>query len=431
MKFPYVKLPSFDPRRPWVIRPLIPVVIEANHQTSPEFLALLDSGADRCLFHADIARALGLSMETGVRHSFAGIEGGKINEKPFDPQRLLVTVKNALDKSRLEQDQKLFVDDLMTRFGIVGVSQEMRRICAFVNRIARAETPVLITGENGVGKELIARAIHTLSGRKAFVPVNSAAVPKDLIESELFGHKRGAFTGAIADRIGKFRMADGGTLFLNEVGDMCPDMQAKLLRAIETKEITAVGSTHVETLDVRIIAATNQNLQKKMESGMFREDLFYRLRGVSIHVPPLRERRDDIPVLAEYFLTASNEGKEQKHRFSPQALEALKQHDWHGNVRELKYFVETLCLFADEEVIDHLQVFSALRWDKDDLQSSLRREEGHLLAKNIQSLRQYEQELIQKTLTETSGNITKAAELLKIDRTTLSKKIKRLGLGRR
>jgi two-component system, NtrC family, nitrogen regulation response regulator NtrX len=351
-------------------------------------------------------------------------------EKPFDHQRLLVTVKNALEKSNLEQDQKIFVDDLMKRFGIIGISKEIRSVCALVNRIAKVNTPVLITGENGVGKELIAQAIHQLSERKTFVPMNSAAVPKELIESELFGHKKGAFTGAIADRVGKFQMADGGTLFLDEVGDMCPEMQAKLLRAIETKEVTAVGSSQVQKLDVRVIAATNQDLQTKIASGEFREDLFFRLRGVSIHISPLRERRDDIPILAEYFLDKCNEGKELKRRLSEQALDALKQADWHGNVRELKYFIESLVLFVDDEIIDHLQVLAALRANKlpESSRAKFSSDKFREVGTDIRHLHQYEQELIEKTLVDTGGNITKAAEILKIDRTTLSKKIKRLGL---
>lgn len=354
-------------------------------------------------------------------------------EKPFDPQRLLITTKNALEKSHLEQDQKTFVDDMMTRFGIIGVSQELRKICSLVNRIAKVDTPVLITGENGVGKEVIAKAVHELSGRKTFVPVNCAAIPKDLVESELFGHTKGSFTGAVADREGKFQQADKGTLFLDEIGDMPLDTQAKVLRAIEIKEVTAVGSSVVRKLDVRVIAATNQQLPLKIQAGEFREDLFFRLKGVSIHIPPLRERREDIPVLAEHFLNNYIKGEKIK-RFSEQALEALKRYDWHGNVRELKYLVENLALFVDDEIIDHLHVLAALRADKPP--ESSRAKHGWegvptpdlRSTTDLQNLRRFELELIEKTLTETNGNITRAAEILKIDRTTLSKKIKRLGL---
>jgi two-component system nitrogen regulation response regulator NtrX len=354
-------------------------------------------------------------------------------EKPFDPQRLRITVRNALDKSQLEDEKRLYVEEMMTRFGIIGVSASLRKICSLIIRISKADLPVLITGENGVGKELIAHAVHELSGRKVFVPVNCAAIPRELIESELFGHKKGSFTGAVADRKGHFQIANQGTLFLDEIGDMSLDMQAKILRAIETKEISSVGSSNLNKIDVRIIAATNKELQHKILSKEFREDLYFRLRGIAIHVPPLRERREDIPILAQHFIERyckAEKSKSALKRFSPLALDVIGKQDWHGNVRELKYFVETIALLADEEVIDHLHVLGALQHNETSLDSAHSSEalQNSTLRSFAEHIQKFEKNLIEKTLLETNGNITRAAELLQLERSTLSKKMKRFGI---
>ncbi len=349
-------------------------------------------------------------------------------EKPLEPQRVLITMKNALERERLKKNQQELVADMMEHFGIVGVSEELRQLCAAVSRIARLDTPVLITGENGTGKELLASMIHKFSGRSPFVCVNCAAVPHELIESELFGHRKGSFTGAVNDRLGKFQAADGGTLFLDEIGDMSPHMQAKILRALEIKEITMIGGTTPVKVNVRVIAATNKNLPAEIKEHRFREDLYYRLRGVTLNIPPLRERRDDIRPLAEHFLTdfCQERNLPLKH-LSENAIEVLRTQEWRGNVRELKHFIENLAIFANERTIDRLGVLMLLESTTAITEAPAPAPAAH--AEPLQlSTQSFEKRLILKTLRETGGNITRAAEKLNIDRATLSKKIKRLGL---
>jgi len=347
-------------------------------------------------------------------------------EKPLEPQRVFVTIKNALEQSRLEKSQLVLIEDMMQRYGIVGTSESLRGICAAASRIARHQTPVLVTGENGTGKEKIAELIHKFSGRGSWITVNCASIPHELIESELFGHKKGAFTGAVVDKIGKFQLADHGTLFLDEIGDMTLDMQAKILRALETKQVAMVGGNDSSTVDVRFIAATNKNLPDEIREGKFREDLYYRLRGLILHIPPLRERREDIIPLAKYFLTKYSEQEPPAKQFTSNALSVLKMQEWKGNVRELKHVVETLAIFSDDETIDRLQVLTLLQ----SLSESSRNES--INTQSSTSLKSttgsYEKSLILSALRETNGNITHAADKLNIDRATLSKKIKRYGL---
>jgi len=349
-------------------------------------------------------------------------------EKPLEPRRVLVTIKNALEQSRARESERALVEDMMNRYGVVGASESLKKLCATAVRIARHTTPVLVTGENGAGKEKIAEVIHRFSGREPWVPVNCASIPHELIESELFGHKKGAFTGALSDKVGKFQAADHGTLFLDEIGDMDHDMQAKILRAIETKEVCMVGGNTVTAVDVRFIAATNKNLPEEIEAGRFREDLYYRLRGMILHVPPLRERREDIAPLARHFLTGySKEQRCEKH-LDERAVGVLSEQEWRGNVRELKNVVESLAIFSDDDTIDHLQVRTMLQSlsQSPDHGSMTRPEKpGNSLKSTTAS---YEADLILAALKEANGNITHAAEKLNIDRATLSKKIKRYGL---
>jgi DNA-binding NtrC family response regulator len=347
-------------------------------------------------------------------------------EKPLDPKRVLVTLKNALERGRLERGQQVLVEDMMERYGIVGVSEEMRRICISVSRIAKLDIPVLLTGENGTGKEIVAHMIHNFSGLPTLVCINCAAIPQELIESELFGHHKGSFTGAVTDHPGKFEAADGGTLFLDEIGDMSHGTQAKILRALEGKEITRIGGTTATKVNVRVIAATNKNLAEEIRQNRFREDLYYRLRGVTLHIPPLRERRDDIPPLAEHFLQDfCRERSLPTRRFTKDALDTIREQEWRGNVRELKHVVGNLAIFADDDVIDHLAVRTLLQSLSEGGVPVMAEHSGSSLH---QSTISFERTLIQKTLHETDGNITRAAERLRIDRATLSKKIKRLGL---
>jgi len=350
-------------------------------------------------------------------------------EKPLEPQRVLTTVRNAMQKFHLEAAQQTLVEEMLKHYGIVGVSEVMKKIYSDASRIAKYDTPVLITGESGTGKECLAQLIHRLSGRASFVPFNCAAVPQELIESELFGHTKGAFTGATSDKQGKFQLADNGTLFLDEIGDMSLNMQSKILRALETKDVSKVGGNETERVNARCIAATNKNLSSEIRNGKFREDLLYRLRGITFHLPPLRERRDDIPHLARYFLSEwCKKNKTEHKRLSERTEHIVQEQDWRGNVRELKYVVETLAMYSDNETIDHIQTQSLLASLDEPQFSSLDYRTYQQSLPLHEALEHFEKNLIQQSLLETQGNISHAAEKLHIDRAHLSKKIKRFGL---
>ncbi|PKD44367.1 sigma-54-dependent transcriptional regulator [Rhodohalobacter barkolensis] len=276
-------------------------------------------------------------------------------EKPPDLNRLLVTVRNALKSSELIRENKQIKSELLGVSEIIGESAPIKKIKDTISKIAATSSRVLITGENGTGKELVARSIHSQSRRasKPFVDVNCAAIPSELLESELFGHEKGAFTGAIKQRIGKFEQANGGTLFLDEIGDMSPDAQAKVLRALQENRVTRVGGSESIEVDVRVISATNKDLRSEIEQGGFREDLYHRLSVIPIHIPPLRERREDIPLLAKTFLARLGEeeivfsGKS----FTDDAIEVLKEQTWSGNIRELQNVIERLAILSPEDEI--------------------------------------------------------------------------------
>ena len=280
-------------------------------------------------------------------------------EKPLDTTRLLVTLRNALERKGLSDYVERLRTEVESRYEIVGTSFAIRHVLQVVEKVGPTDADVLITGENGTGKELVARALHRLSQRAdgPFVEVNCAAIPSELIESELFGHLKGSFTGAVADRTGKFEQADGGTLFLDEIGDMSPAAQAKVLRALAERVVTRVGGTKAMDVDVRVVAATNKDLEDEIAQGQFREDLFYRLNVVPIHVPPLRERRDDIPMLVRHFVRRMvDSGRGQERTFSSGALERLSELDWPGNVRELRNTVERLMILAAGPEVDRKSV---------------------------------------------------------------------------
>ena len=274
-------------------------------------------------------------------------------EKPLDLNRLLVTIRNATDKQQLVQETKQLKRRVNKALNIVGESAAISKVKDIIERVAPTEARVLITGPNGTGKELVAHGLHQQSSRAAmpFVEVNCAAIPSELIESELFGHEKGAFTSAIKQRKGKFEQADGGTLFLDEIGDMSLSAQAKVLRALQENKITRVGSDKDINVDVRVIAATNKNLTKEIEQSNFREDLYHRLSVIVIHVPPLCERLDDIPALVDHFnnLICADYGTQPK-QFSPKAIEALQKLPWTGNVRELRNVVERLIILGGKEI---------------------------------------------------------------------------------
>jgi DNA-binding NtrC family response regulator len=276
-------------------------------------------------------------------------------EKPLDLNRILVTIRNAKDRVVLVEETKQLKSTVRKFKGssIIGETEGILKIKEMIEKVAPSDARVLITGGNGTGKELVARSLHDFSNRKKmpFVEVNCAAIPGELIESELFGHEKGAFTSAVKDKKGKFELASGGTLFLDEIGDMSLAAQAKVLRALQENVIQRVGSERDIKIDTRILAATNKDLRKEIEEGRFREDLYHRLAVILIHVPSLNERRDDIPLLAEHFLTlVCNEHGVPRKEFTDDALEALKQTDWTGNIRELRNIVERLVILCGHKI---------------------------------------------------------------------------------
>ena len=287
------------------------------------------------------------SIETAVEATRRGAYD--FLEKPLDTDRILVTIRNALQARGLSQEVTRLRDEVESKYEIVGRSFAIRTVLERIEKVGPTDARVLITGENGSGKELVARALHRVSSRvdDPFVEVNCAAIPAELIESELFGHVKGAFTGAHADRKGKFERADGGTLFLDEIGDMSLSAQAKVLRTLQDGVVTRVGGESSTQVDVRVIAATNKDLAAEIEADRFREDLFFRLNVVPIHVPPLRDRREDIPMLVRHFTErAIEEQRLPPRRLSPDAVERLAAMDWPGNVRELKNTVERLLILS-------------------------------------------------------------------------------------
>ncbi|MFA6566869.1 MAG: sigma-54 dependent transcriptional regulator [Victivallales bacterium] len=339
--------------------------------------------------------------------------------KPFTDEELFSAVRRAMDKLSLRRSgHEAKVSISYTLNGIIGESESMRRVHDAVKKAAPTSATVLITGESGTGKELVARAIHYNSPRASapFVPVNCGGIPEGLLESELFGHVKGAFTGATEARAGFFHAADGGSLFLDEVSETSPSMQVKLLRALQDKEICMIGSTRSRTVDVRFLAATNKDLRSLVSSGAFREDLFYRLNVITINIPPLRERIGDILLVAGHFAAkfAAEMGKPAP-QFSDEALSVLRNYFWPGNVRELENVVQRLVVMTDGEVIDVPDLPSLMRF------SALRRTGFDM------TLAEMEAEYIRNVLESVNGNRTRAAEILGIDRKTLRASLKRFG----
>jgi two-component system, NtrC family, nitrogen regulation response regulator NtrX len=274
-------------------------------------------------------------------------------QKPFDLGRLEITLRNALDKSSLVKETKTLKKKISKKFEMVGDSETIQDVKAMIEKVSATDARVLITGPNGSGKELVARWIHEKSKRAtgALVEVNCAAIPSELIESELFGHEKGSFTSAIKQRIGKFELAEGGTLFLDEIGDMSLSAQAKVLRALQENKITRVGGDKEITVHVRVIAATNKDLKKEIEENRFREDLYHRLSVIVIKVPALKDRKDDIPLLSDKFLDdIAEEYGARKKNIQPAAFEALKKHNWTGNIRELRNVIERLVIMSGDEI---------------------------------------------------------------------------------
>ena len=351
-------------------------------------------------------------------------------QKPLDTDRLLVTFRRALELKGLTESMAELRSQVESRYEIVGNSLPIRRVLERVEKVAGTDARVLISGENGTGKELVARAIHRLSSRSdtVFIEVNCAAIPSELIESELFGHLRGSFTGAFADRAGKFEQANGGTLFLDEIGDMSRDAQAKVLRVLEQGVLTRIGGSEAIEVDVRVLSATNKDLEQEIEDGGFREDLFYRLNVVPIQVPALRERREDIPMLVTHFSEgmAAREGSIPRV-FSDAAMERLKALTWPGNVRELRNTVERLLILSDGSEItpDNVDSLTISRARSADPGKEL------LALGNFSTFKEEaERAYILNKLRANDWNVAETARRIEMPRSNLYKKIERYGLVR-
>jgi two-component system, NtrC family, nitrogen regulation response regulator NtrX len=349
-------------------------------------------------------------------------------QKPLDRERLLITVRNAMQAKHLMSEVREMKKQVEGKDIMLGDSPKMKEVLTIIERVAPTEARVLILGENGVGKELVARAVHRMSRRqdKQFVEVNCAAIPNELIESELFGHEKGSFTGATGLRIGKFELADAGTLFLDEIGDMSLNAQAKVLRVIEEGKIERVGGNRQIEVDVRLIAATNKNLPEMIKQGTFREDLYHRLNVIPIVVPPLRERSDDIPLLADAFAEdiCRRYGMAPK-KFSDAALSKLKTLDWSGNVRELRNIVERLVIMTPTTVVDADQIEPGA--------AKIKGGHGGLLdiGGTFQDFKdRAEAAFIKKLLDEHGWNVSRTAQALDIQRSHLYNKMKKFGLTR-
>ncbi len=349
-------------------------------------------------------------------------------EKPLDTDRILLTLRHALEQAELESENLRLRASVGDKYAIIGDSAAIRLLVEIIDKVAPTAARVLITGENGSGKELVARGIHRGSPRadRRFVEVNCAAIPSELIESELFGHMKGSFTGAFADRAGKFEQADGATLFLDEVGDMSAAAQAKVLRTLEEGVVTRIGATKPVTVDVRVIAATNKNISEEIAAGRFREDLYYRLNVVPIEVPPLRGRRDDIPLLVERFVTdlARDNGVKPK-TFAEDAVLALEGRDWPGNVRELRNAVERLVILSAGEVVTAADVTRLAGATADAAVGNL------IHCDTFEEFKQTaERAFLAAKLEETGWNVSETARKLDMPRSNLYKKIEKYGLQR-
>ena len=376
------------------------------------------------------------SIETAVK----AIKLGAYDyiEKPLSLENVTFRVKQALEQYRLAQENRALRSKVERKFELVGQSPVMQRLRELIETAGPTNSRVLIGGENGTGKELVARAIHLHSTRSdhPFVAVNCAAIPETLIESELFGHEKGSFTGAIAMKRGQFEQANGGTLFLDEIGDMSLSTQAKVLRALQEQQFTRVGGTKLMKVDVRVLAASNKDLEKEIGKGQFREDLYYRLNVVPIVVPPLRERREDIPALVQHFmrLHAEEQGLRMKD-VSQEAMGVFQQYDWPGNIRELRNLIERLMIMVPGFTIEAAQATLSLQGRTTGAVSASPSAAPLLLTKSYDSLRDarnaFEKEYISRKLREHHWNISRTADDLKIERSHLHRKIKLLDVEMR
>jgi two-component system nitrogen regulation response regulator NtrX len=380
------------------------------------------------------------SIETAVK----AIKLGAYDyiEKPLSLENVTLRVKHALEQFRLEEENRSLRTKVQRKFELVGQSPAMQQLRQLIDTAGPTNSRVLVGGENGTGKELVARAIHLQSARadRPFVAVNCAAIPETLIESELFGHEKGSFSGATSMKRGQFEQADGGTLFLDEIGDMSLNTQAKVLRALQEQQFNRVGGTKLLKVDVRVLAASNKDLMKEIEKGTFREDLYYRLNVVPIVVPPLRERREDIPLLIRHFmkLHAEEQGLRTKE-VTPDAMAVFQQYEWPGNIRELRNLIERLMIMVPGNVIDGAQASMTLQVKAPGAVAAatpaVQTAASPLFTQPFDSLRDarnaFEKEYIARKLREHHWNISRTAEDLKIERSHLHRKIKLLDVEMR
>jgi DNA-binding NtrC family response regulator len=347
--------------------------------------------------------------------------------KPWRNAELVEVVSKAVEKRRLRRENSVLREVMTRRDGlpqIVGETPEVQELLSIIGRVAQSDSPILILGESGTGKELVARAIHLRSRRasKPFVSINCGAFPDTLLETELFGHKRGAFSGAVASRVGLFEAADGGTLFLDEIGEMSPAMQVRLLRALDSGEVRRVGEERTFHVNVRILAATNKDLSREAAEGRFRWDLYYRVSTISVPVPPLRQRRTDIPLLVDHFVAANSGRGGRKFRFAAEAMERLMNYAWPGNIRELRNLIERLMILHEGDEVRAGDLPVEL--------GSTPRPAAEPTDNALVSLEEMERRYVERVLQATSWNKAQAARVLDVDIKTLNKKIRDYGLIR-
>jgi DNA-binding NtrC family response regulator len=366
-----------------------------------------------------------ISAHANVQNAVTATKLGAFDflEKPIDRDKLLISVRNAVDQSRLLKENKKLKKVVTTTETIIGQSTAIKKILETIARVAKTDARVFITGENGTGKELVAQEIHRQSSRssKELIEVNCAAIPHELIESELFGHEKGSFTGAIKQRIGKFELANGGNLFLDEIGDMSLQAQAKVLRAVEEGKIERVGGTSKIEVDVRVISATNKDLVSEINKNNFREDLFHRLNVIPIHVPPLRERKEDIPLLIEHFSKMICEKNKFANKlWTDAAIRSLQSFKWKGNIRELRNFVERIVIMVPSNTIGEKEINSYIP------SSSSAMEEILNVSNTFQEFKEKaEKAFILKQLNINNWNISRTADILGIQRSHLYNKMKK------
>ncbi|HXH06700.1 MAG TPA: sigma-54 dependent transcriptional regulator [Vicinamibacterales bacterium] len=378
--------------------------------------------------------SLPVVMISGHGTAATGFEAHRLGaydfiEKPLGREQVLVTLDNALRLARLSQENVILRREIEASYEIVGRSAALRRVEEAILKAAPTNATVLVIGESGVGKELVARAIHRHSrrARARFVQVNCAAIPEELIESELFGHEKGAFTGATEKQIGKFEQADGGTIFLDEVGDMSPKTQAKVLRVLQEGEVERLGSARTMKVDVRVIAATNKDLEEEIRKGTFREDLYYRLSVIPIHVPPLRERPEDVPPLVNYFVERlSRENNRRPPRVTEAAMAFLQAQRWRGNVRELRNTIERVIILSPGDTIDVADLRAVARLDPRPEPADNEQEPRAGTLREFKE--QAERAFIVRKLRENAWNISRTAEVIGTPRSNLYKKLEQYNI---